>query len=88
MPQRPGRGPQDQHNVMPIAINPVRFTLLPLSSHHAEKNESQFTKVNLQCVYTCLNCEASSVSSICTTSFPGSFLYAKTRLRIEERAWE
>ncbi|XP_028398941.1 conserved oligomeric Golgi complex subunit 1-like [Dendronephthya gigantea] len=39
MPQRPGRGPQDQHNVMPIAINPVRFTLLPLSSHHTEKHE-------------------------------------------------
>ena len=46
MPQRPGRGPQDQHNVMPIAINPVRFTLLPLSSHHTERNESQNTKVN------------------------------------------
>ena len=45
MPQRPGRGPQDQHNVMPIAINPVRFTLLPLSSHHAEKHETQHAKV-------------------------------------------
>ncbi|CAB4014356.1 spectrin beta chain, non-erythrocytic 1 isoform X1 [Paramuricea clavata] len=44
MPQRPGRGPQDQHNVMPIAINPVRFTLLPLSSHHTEKSETQNTK--------------------------------------------
>ena len=47
MPQRPGRGPQDQHNVMPIAINPVRFTLLPLSSHHTEKSETQNTKVYL-----------------------------------------
>lgn len=44
MPQRPSRGPQDQHNVMPIAVNPVRFTLLPLSSHHVEKHDAHNTK--------------------------------------------
>lgn len=47
MPQRPGRGPQDQHNVMPIAVNPVRFTLLPLSSHRVEPTETEKSKVNL-----------------------------------------
>lgn len=31
--QRPSPGSHDQHNVMPLASNPPRFTLLPLSSH-------------------------------------------------------
>ncbi|XP_020608067.1 conserved oligomeric Golgi complex subunit 1-like isoform X2 [Orbicella faveolata] len=31
--QRPSQGSHDQHNVMPLAPNPPRFTLLPLSSH-------------------------------------------------------
>lgn len=31
--QRPSSGSHDQHNVMPLAPNPPRFTLLPLSFH-------------------------------------------------------
>nr|XP_058952613.1 conserved oligomeric Golgi complex subunit 1-like [Pocillopora verrucosa] len=31
--QRPSPGSQDQHNVMPLAPNPPRFNLLPLSSY-------------------------------------------------------
>lgn len=32
---RPSSGSQDQHNIMPLAPNPPRFTLLPLSSHQS-----------------------------------------------------
>ncbi|XP_046839334.1 conserved oligomeric Golgi complex subunit 1-like isoform X2 [Xenia sp. Carnegie-2017] len=44
MPQKPAQTSQDQHNVMPVANSSVRFSLLPLSSHHADRNESRNVK--------------------------------------------
>ncbi|XP_068741346.1 conserved oligomeric Golgi complex subunit 1-like isoform X2 [Montipora capricornis] len=39
--QRPSSGSPDQHNIMPLAPNPPRFTLLPLSSHSTSGIGSQ-----------------------------------------------
>lgn len=39
--QRPSPGSHDQHNVLPLAPSPPRFTLLPLSSHSSAGTGSQ-----------------------------------------------
>ncbi|XP_073244201.1 conserved oligomeric Golgi complex subunit 1-like isoform X2 [Porites lutea] len=40
---RPSSGSHDQHNVMPLAPNPPRFTLLPLTSHTSAGSGAQTT---------------------------------------------
>lgn len=40
---RPSSGSYDQHNVMPLAPNPPRFTLLPLTSHTSAGSGAQTT---------------------------------------------
>lgn len=68
--QRPSSGSHDQHNVMPLAPNPPRFTLLPLSFHLSPEIGAQtadltrkmvserisLTTVRLICMINCFIC--------------------------------